>query len=94
MVAYVRLMPRLVAANRAPPAPRVAGGVRLRKPDCAAGNPRGSEGRRQSQGYAEGTSVFTIVSIDGDEALIESVLSAPGTYPFHCKLECLVPVES
>ncbi|MDV7090523.1 hypothetical protein GXW84_19365 [Rhodococcus sp. IEGM 248] len=44
--------------------------------------------------HAEGTSVFTIVSIDGDEALIESVLSTPGTYPFHCKLERLVPVES
>ncbi|MFD7010342.1 MULTISPECIES: hypothetical protein [Rhodococcus] len=44
--------------------------------------------------HAEGTSVFTIVSIDGDEALIESVLGAPGTYPFHCTLERLVPFES
>ncbi|MDF3312170.1 hypothetical protein P3H15_45195 [Rhodococcus sp. T2V] len=44
--------------------------------------------------HAEGTSVFTIVSIDGNEALIESITSAPGTYPFHCKLERLVPVES
>ncbi|WP_455566870.1 cupredoxin domain-containing protein [Rhodococcus wratislaviensis] len=44
--------------------------------------------------HADGASVFTIVSIDGDDALIESVLGAPGTYPFHCKLERLVPVES
>ncbi|MGW4339715.1 cupredoxin domain-containing protein [Rhodococcus koreensis] len=44
--------------------------------------------------HAEGTSVFTIVSIDGDAALIESIASTPGTYPFYCKLERLVPVES
>ncbi|GAF43695.1 hypothetical protein [Rhodococcus wratislaviensis] len=44
--------------------------------------------------HVEGASVFTIVSIDGDDALIESVLGAPGTYPFHCKLERLVLVES
>ncbi len=44
--------------------------------------------------HAEATSVFTIVSIDGDEALIESIASTPGTYPFHCKLERHVPVES
>lgn len=44
--------------------------------------------------HAEATSVFTIVSIDGDDALIESIDSTPGAYAFHCKLEGLVPVES
>ncbi|GCE37960.1 hypothetical protein Rhow_000844 [Rhodococcus wratislaviensis] len=38
--------------------------------------------------------MFTIASIDGDETLIESIASTPGTYPFHCKLKRLVPVES
>jgi hypothetical protein len=33
-------------------------------------------------------------STDGDEALIESVLGATGTYPFHAKLDRLFSVES
>lgn len=36
--------------------------------------------------HAEGTSVFVIVSIEGEDALIESVdEAAPGRFPFHCK---------
>ncbi|QSE88034.1 hypothetical protein JWS13_05085 (plasmid) [Rhodococcus pseudokoreensis] len=44
--------------------------------------------------HSEGTSVFTTHEHCGDDALVESVLSAPGTYPFHTKLDRLVPVES
>ena len=45
--------------------------------------------------HAEGTSVFVIVSIEGEDALIESVDgAAPGRFPFHCRLSRLVPAES
>ena len=44
--------------------------------------------------HAEGTSVFTILSIDGDDVLIESVFNARGTYLFHAQLARLDPVES
>ncbi|AHK35523.1 hypothetical protein Pd630_LPD10073 (plasmid) [Rhodococcus opacus PD630] len=34
--------------------------------------------------HAEGTSVFVIVSVEGEDALIESVdEAAPGRFPFH-----------
>ena len=39
--------------------------------------------------------VFVIVSVEGEDALIESVdEAAPGRFPFHCKLSRLVPAES
>ena len=45
--------------------------------------------------HAEGASVFVIVSVEGEDALIESVdEGAPGRFPFHCKLSRLVPAES
>lgn len=44
--------------------------------------------------HADGVSVFAIVSIDEDEAVIESVVDAPGRYPWATKLAYLVPVES
>jgi hypothetical protein len=41
--------------------------------------------------HAEGTSVFVIVSVEGEDALIESVdETSPGRFPFHCKLSRLV----
>ncbi|NHU44287.1 hypothetical protein [Rhodococcus sp. A14] len=45
--------------------------------------------------HAEGTSEFVIVSIDGEDAVIESVRDdVPGRFPFHARLDRLVPVES
>lgn len=44
--------------------------------------------------HADGTSVFTVVSIEDGDALIESVEDVgAGKYPFHCKVERLVEVE-
>lgn len=37
----------------------------------------------------------SIVSIDGEDAVIESVRDdVPGRFPFHARLDRLVPVES
>ena len=45
--------------------------------------------------HTEGTSVFFIVSVEGEDALVEAVDQAvPGRFPFHCKLSRLVPAES
>ncbi|MBC2644836.1 MULTISPECIES: hypothetical protein [unclassified Rhodococcus (in: high G+C Gram-positive bacteria)] len=45
--------------------------------------------------HADATSEFVIVSIDGEDAVIESVRDdVPGRFPFHARLERLVPVKS
>lgn len=45
--------------------------------------------------HEKGRSVFTIVTVDEDEgtAVIESVVDAPGKYPFQAPLVSLVPAE-
>ena len=45
--------------------------------------------------HSDATLEFVIVSIDGEDAVIESVRDdVPGRFPFHARLERLVPVES
>jgi hypothetical protein len=49
------------------------------------------EGRRPGAVHPEGKSVFTILSLDDDRALIESTSEAPGRYPFSIRVTYLVP---
>ena len=45
--------------------------------------------------HSDATLEFVIVSIDGEDAVIESVRDdVPGLFPFHARLDRLVPVES
>jgi len=45
--------------------------------------------------HTDATSEFVIVSIDGEDAVIESARDdVPGRFPFHARLERLVPAES
>ena len=45
--------------------------------------------------HSDATSEFVIVRIDGEDAVIESVRDdVPGRFPFHARLERLVPVDS
>ncbi|WP_213575662.1 hypothetical protein [Rhodococcus sp. USK13] len=41
--------------------------------------------------HPEGKSVFTILSLEDDRALIESTSEAPGRYPFSIRVKYLVP---
>lgn len=40
-----------------------------------------------------GVSVFTVVEIEGDRAVVESVDDAPGRYPWTARVADLVPTE-
>ncbi|MEU4841706.1 hypothetical protein [Nocardia testacea] len=43
---------------------------------------------------AGGQSVFEVLEVDGDRAVVESVqVDAPGRYPFSAPLSALVPVD-
>ncbi|MFD9665819.1 hypothetical protein ACFWAY_30040 [Rhodococcus sp. NPDC059968] len=45
--------------------------------------------------HAGAAAEFVIVSIDGEDAMIESVCDdVPGRFPFHARLERLVAIES
>ncbi|MFZ2172794.1 MAG: hypothetical protein WAW17_01920 [Rhodococcus sp. (in: high G+C Gram-positive bacteria)] len=44
--------------------------------------------------HPEGVSVFSILDIEDDHARIESVIDAPGKFPFSVALKFLVPAES
>ena len=41
--------------------------------------------------HPEGVSKFKILSVEDDHALIESVISAPGKFPFSVAVKFLVP---
>ncbi|WP_280357501.1 hypothetical protein [Nocardia otitidiscaviarum] len=42
-----------------------------------------------------GHSVFKVIEIDGDQAIVESVdTDAPGRYPFPARVASLVPVDT
>ncbi|WP_378733292.1 hypothetical protein [Nocardia brasiliensis] len=40
-----------------------------------------------------GVSVFTVVEIEGDRAVVESVEDVPGRYPWTVRVADLVPAE-
>ncbi|MBP2194537.1 hypothetical protein [Nocardia goodfellowii] len=42
---------------------------------------------------AGGVSIFEVLAIEGESARIESVLDAPGRYPFSMPIRFLVPAE-
>ncbi|WP_181062523.1 hypothetical protein [Nocardia cyriacigeorgica] len=42
---------------------------------------------------AGGVSVFEVLDIDGEHALVQSVQEAPGKYPFRTIVSYLVPAE-
>ena len=44
--------------------------------------------------HPQGKSTFAILSIEDDHALIESVIDAPGKFPFSVAVKFLVPAES
>ncbi|MFD9667178.1 hypothetical protein ACFWAY_37175 [Rhodococcus sp. NPDC059968] len=41
--------------------------------------------------HPQGISKFKIISIEDGDALIESLVDSPGTYPFRVQLKFLVP---
>lgn len=41
--------------------------------------------------HPQGISIFKIISIEDSDALIESLVDSPGTYPFRVQLKFLVP---
>ncbi|WP_156665495.1 hypothetical protein [Rhodococcus phenolicus] len=41
--------------------------------------------------HPQGISKFKIISIEDGDALIESLMNSPGTYPFRVQLKFLVP---
>lgn len=44
--------------------------------------------------HPEGKSVFSILSLEDEHALIESTIEAPGKFPFSIRVKYLVPATS
>ncbi|MGV9870692.1 hypothetical protein [Rhodococcus koreensis] len=44
--------------------------------------------------HPEGKSIFDVLTIEDDHALIESIIDAPGKFPFSIPVKFLVPADS
>lgn len=44
--------------------------------------------------HPEGKSTFTVLSVEEEDALVESVIDAPGKFPFRVPVKFLVPADS
>ncbi|MFC9555999.1 hypothetical protein ACFTWF_34845 [Rhodococcus sp. NPDC056960] len=44
--------------------------------------------------HPAGISVFKVLSVEDEHAVVESVLDSPGTFPFEVRVKYLVPAPS